>query len=72
MCLECGREVIVENWQDFENSNYVLKNRNDIDVHKYQNMYYQLLYKNSVAESQQLVINKFNSTQKNLTKSKTY
>ena len=35
VCLECGREVIIENWQDFENSNHVLKNRNDIDVHKY-------------------------------------
>lgn len=67
ICLECGKVIKVEDYEEFEKNNFVLKNRRDMSVTKYQSIYYQLLYTNTVKDSQRMVIDEFN---KNLTKKK--
>ena len=69
-CLECGKLIQVEDWQEFEKEKIVLKNRKEINPFKYQDLYYQLLYNHSVEEAQRMLIEEFNKT-KGLTKKKT-
>lgn len=62
ICLECGRKIKVEKlkWQEFENNNLILKNRNDIAVNKYMDLYRELLYNHTIEESQRMLIEEFN------------
>ena len=59
VCLECGKKIYVKNYEEFEENNFVLKNRDDLNVKKYIDLYYQLLYKHSVNKSKNLVIEEF-------------
>lgn len=59
-CLECGEIIRVSNWEEFEQTHIVLKNSEDIDIEKYMELYYQLLYTHSIEESQSLVTLEFN------------
>jgi len=60
-CLECGKKLNCIDWLDFESKNFVLKDRNNLDVANYRKLYYQLLFEHSVSESQEIVIKEFNS-----------
>lgn len=60
-CLECGKKLNCIDWLDFESKNFVLKDRNNLDVFNYRKLYYQLLFEHSVSESQEIVIKEFNS-----------
>ena len=59
-CLECGIYINVTDWNRFEQDNFVLKNRKDLDGEAYMFLYYQLLYNHTVEEAQKLVIEEFN------------
>jgi len=63
-CLECGKTICLENWQQFEKDNLVLKNKDDRNGEKYQQLYYQLLYQYEVSKSRDMVINEFNKNKK--------
>jgi len=58
-CLECNKEVDVEDWQLFEKNHFVLKNRDDLDTQKYMNLYYQALYKYTTEEAREIEISSF-------------
>ena len=60
ICLECGKEVKEQEWENFEEINLVLKDRDIKNISYYRNLYYQFLYNSSVCKSQQLIINEFN------------
>lgn len=59
-CLECGICRNVTDWNKFEEDNFVLKNRKDLNVQQYMKLYYHLLYTHTVEEAQKLIIEKFN------------
>ena len=62
ICLECGKKVETKDWKNFENSHFVLKNQNkenNLGFDYYNNRYYQLLYKNSIKKSQEIIIKEF-------------
>jgi len=70
-CLGCGKQVHIEDWEEFEETHFVLKNRKDNNYFKiryYQELYYKLLYEMSCEEAKEKVIDEFN---KNKEKSKT-
>ena len=59
-CLDTGRSVNVEDWEEFERTHTVLKDysaKNSSDF--YQNRYYQLLYGNSVGASRERIKKEF-------------
>lgn len=64
-CLECGKIIETKNWKEFEETHYVLKNPNyyysEVPCEYYQNIYYQLLFENSVSVSREIIINIFNN-----------
>lgn len=63
ICLECGKEIKVIDWQNFEKIHEVLKNqskKSNRGVHHYRMFYYETLYSHSVEESKQLLREKFN------------
>ena len=63
VCLECDKTLETADWQNFENSHYVLKNQIEeyyIDINHYRNLFYQLLYIGSIKNAQQTVIEQFN------------
>ncbi len=63
ICLECGKEIKVIDWQNFEKIHEVLKNqskKSNRGVHHYRMLYYETLYSHSVEESKQLLREKFN------------
>lgn len=63
VCLECDNTVQTSDFEDFEKSNFVLKNQDDksnLGVDFYRSLYYEFLYKNDVIESKRQVINYFN------------
>lgn len=62
VCLECGKKHETKNWEKFEDDHFVLKNQkadDNLGVSYYRNLYYQLLYGNTVATAQQKVIEEF-------------
>lgn len=67
VCLDCQKQVEVENWKDFENENFVLKNYDDRNISAYLDNYYQLLCEMSAEEAEATIIRNFNV---NLKKSK--
>ena len=61
MCLNCRTYVKINDWQSFESTHIILKNRAlDKSPHYYANMLYQLLYTNSIEEAQRKLIEAFN------------
>lgn len=71
ICLECGNKIETKDWKKFENSNFVLKNQNpqtDFGTQYYVDKYYQLLYKNNINESQNLIIEEFNKNKEKVLK----
>ena len=66
-CLECGMKIEIRDWEEFERTHFVLKDRNQLEANNYRIRYYQLLYTNPVDISQQMIIDEFN---KNKAKSK--
>lgn len=62
ICLECHKRVETKDWQNFENSHFVLKNKNennDLGVSYYLDLYYQLLFKNEIEQAQKMLIEEF-------------
>lgn len=62
ICLECGKKVETKDWKNFESSHFVMKNQseeNKLDFDYYNNRYYQLLYKNNIKKSQEIIIKEF-------------
>lgn len=60
-CLGCGKQVHIEDWEEFEETHFVLKNRKDENDFKYyQELYYKLLYEMSCEEAKEKVIDEFN------------
>jgi len=56
ICLECGKQVEIKDWENFEKNRFVLKNQNgDICIDDYISLYYQTLYNKSVKEAQETV-----------------
>lgn len=67
-CLENSILRRVHNWQEFEKNHFVLKNREDMDVEKYQKLYYQLLFENPLLQAQEILIDIFHNKQKTFVK----
>jgi len=65
-CLECGGWVQTSRWQEFEETHFVLKNREHLDVNKYKKLYRRLIIENSHLEAKRLIIREFNGIQKSL------
>lgn len=62
ICLECGKKVETKDWENFESSHFVMKNQseeNKLDFDYYNNRYYQLLYKNNIKKSREIIIKEF-------------
>lgn len=62
ICLECHKRVETKDWKNFENSHFVLKNKNkenDLETSYYLNLYYKLLYENNIDNAQKLLIEEF-------------
>ena len=71
ICLECGKNVEIKDWESFEKSHFVLKNRDKyIYVFEYISLYYQYLYTMTAKEAQENVIQMFN-IEKSKSKAKT-
>lgn len=70
-CLECGMKIKIEDWEEFERTHFVLKDRNQLDVNCYRTRYYQLLYTNPVTISQQMIIDEFNKKRNEFSRKKT-
>ena len=75
VCLSCGLIIEVSNWEEFEENNIVFKNYKNINVSKYRQLYFELLFNHTVEEANELIINEYIknekvSIQKKLTKSK--
>ena len=72
-CLGCGKQVHIEDWEEFEETHFVLKNRKDENDFKYyQELYYKLLYEMSCEEAKEKVIDEFNKNkEKNKTRKRT-
>lgn len=63
VCLECGKKVDIPKscFEEFEDSHFVLKSQEYIDIEYYQNLYYQFLYHNyDFSDARKLVIDIFN------------
>ena len=60
-------KIEIRDWEEFERTHFVLKDRNQLEANNYRIRYYQLLYTNPVDISQQMIIDEFN---KNKAKSK--
>jgi len=62
ICLECGKYFNTPNWKEFEETHFVLKNydRASKSISYFRQLYYQLLYTNSVDTAQTMIIDKFN------------
>ena len=63
ICLECGKEIKVINWQDFEQTHEVLKNqskKSNRGVHHYRLFFYETLYSHTVKDSKEILRDKFN------------
>ena len=58
-CLECHRYVDEKDWEKFEEKRFVLKDRNQLDTYFYRNLYYQLLYENTINETKEKIIKIF-------------
>ena len=58
-CLECGEKIESRKWKEFERTHFVLKDRNQVNANYYREVYYLLLYTNSVDVAQQKVIDEF-------------
>lgn len=63
-CLCCDKTVEVEDWEDFEETHFVLKNYSDTNDRKYTNLYYGLLYNYTDEEAKKEVIKEFNKNKK--------
>ncbi len=64
ICLECGEERRVTDWQNFETTHTVLKNqckKTNPGVHYYRMHYYDLLYKHSVEDARKIFLEKYNA-----------
>lgn len=70
-CLECGRKIKISDWEEFEKTHFVLKDRNQLNVNCYRIRYYQLLYTNPVDISQQMIIDEFNKNGNKFLRKKT-
>ena len=69
ICLECGEKIEIKDWEQFENSQFVLKNQNsetDLGIEYYIDKYYQLLYKHNSIESQNLIIEEYNKNKQKI------
>lgn len=63
ICLECGKEIQVIDWKNFEQTHDVLKNqskKSNRGVHHYRLFFYETLYSHTVEESKQILKAKFN------------
>lgn len=60
VCLDCGKTIETFNWEEFENSHFVLKDRDDLDFYKYKRFYFRLLLEYSVDDAKDKVILEFN------------
>lgn len=69
-CLECGKTVKEPNWQEFEKTHFVLKDRNIKSEYSLRKLYYQLLFNHTVDKSKELFIKEFNKKSKTLSKTK--
>lgn len=58
VCLECGKEIKIHDWEEFENSNFVLK-ANIKNINEYRNLYYYLLFNNQVDKAQEILKEEF-------------
>lgn len=67
-CLECGQTVKAPNWQEFENTHFVLKDRKNKSEYSLRKIYYQLLFNHTVDKSKELFIKEFNKRSKKLSK----
>ena len=62
-CLECKKRITISkiDWENFENSHFILKIHDHINIEYYRDLYYQLLYNNyDFEESRQIIIDEFN------------
>ena len=64
VCLECQNAVEAKDWKKFEETHYVLKNKNCYHGKRYAedycNLYYQLLFSNKVSVAREKVMEAFN------------
>lgn len=59
-CLECNKTIKTSDWEKFENTHLTLRIPNErLDIDYYRNFYYQLLYANTVKQSQKALIKEF-------------
>lgn len=72
-CLGCEKEIQTENWEEFEETHFVLKNRKyKNDFKYYQDLYCKLLYEMSCEDAKEKVIDEFNKNkEKNKTRKRT-
>jgi len=63
ICLECGKEIQVNDWEEFENNHIILKNydnTHNLEKYlKYRQQYYELLYNYSVNEANDMMVKQF-------------
>jgi len=67
-CLECGKIIKTSNWQEFEESHFVLKDINITNAYEYRYHFYQLLYRHTIDKSKELIIKEFNKKSKKLSR----
>lgn len=61
VCLECSEVFYASpsEWQIFEESHYVLKDRNNFNIRKYRERYYQLLFKYNIEDAKRIIQEEF-------------
>ena len=65
-CLGCKELILTENWEEFEETHFVLKNRKyKNDFKYYQDLYCKLLYEMPDEEAKEKVITEFNNNKEN-------
>lgn len=63
-CLECGKKEEISNWKDFEEKEFILKNKDNINPEKYMQLYYQLLCERKPCIAQRIVVDEFNKNKR--------
>jgi len=63
VCLECSEVFYASpaEWQIFEATHCVLKDRNNFNIRKYRERYYHLLFNNSIEEAQRIIKEEFDN-----------